>query len=217
MKTKSRNSRFRPENRQSLPGLRGTFFAVLCLALVGCGSTGIVYDGEEFEWTGKIDVFYAETEVPREYRVIGEGVLEIESTAEPGHVRHRFIREAQRRGAHAVVIRDAVAGSPWQSSAATPAQLREVTGLFLRYEPPKPEDWIPEEPVFRPRDFVMENQAEAEDSEPARKRQGEKEDVEEEPEIGEKIDLKENAVFTGDVEKLEELGLPKPRQKVMED
>lgn len=189
--------------------------------------------GESYARTDRVDVFLSADEIPREHRKIGETELAIAADQTLGQTQHLAQREARRRGAHAVIIRDQALANPWRGSALTAP--RTVSAHFYRYGSEQPDTSEIVEPKIDPATTQMPDSSVAEAGEGTREikprwqwwwNRGKTDDtvVSEaeppppEPEAeGKRIDTTRNAVFTGDVDKLEELGLPKPDQTVLEE
>jgi hypothetical protein len=203
----------------------------VCALLTACGINGSPDSADKFARTDRVDVFLSAEEIPRRHRKIGETELTLSADQSLGQTQHRARREARRRGAHAVVIHDKTLSNSWLGSAlAAPGT---VTAHFYRYGSPKPVAPVIVEPEIPPADTEMpeaplaQTRATTKEIKPRRRwwwnrdknddtLEGNASAREPAPEK-KRIDPTGTAVFTGDVEKLEKLGLPKPKQTVMED
>ena len=75
-------------------------FAIVLLA--GCAH--VDYVGESYAPTSRVDVFYSENNVPREYTIIGEVVATGDALVSTGKMQEKIRKEAQKHGADAVVL-----------------------------------------------------------------------------------------------------------------
>ena len=75
---------------------------ILLLSCSGCAS--LDYMGETFPPTSHVDVYYSETNVPREYHVMGELLATADLLVSTSKVQEKMVKKAQESGADAVVL-----------------------------------------------------------------------------------------------------------------
>lgn len=128
--------------------------AALACFISGCAT--VDYVGESYQPTSQVDVFFAEHDVPREYKVIGQVLASGDQFVSAGALNTKLMARAREKGADAVIIL-AVTRTPMSSSADVtettkitdhldgktiekthtqlePALHNEIKALFIRYK-----------------------------------------------------------------------------------
>lgn len=75
---------------------------VLLLALAAC--TKIDYVGEEYPPTQQVDMFFSETDIHVDYKVMGHLIATADDYVSSGKMQKKIMEEARKKGADAVVI-----------------------------------------------------------------------------------------------------------------
>ena len=88
--------------------------AALACFISGCAT--VDYVGESYQPTSQVDVFFAEHDVPREYKVIGQVLASGDQFVSAGALNTKLMARAREKGADAVIIL-AVTRTPMSSSA----------------------------------------------------------------------------------------------------
>jgi hypothetical protein len=129
------------------------------LALFGCliaGCATVDYVGESYSPTKHVDVFFAEKDVPRQYRVIGQVLASGDQFVSASALHTKLVARAREKGADGVIVLD-VSRKPIvaaeevtettkitehldgrtiekTSAASAPADHSEIKALFIRYK-----------------------------------------------------------------------------------
>ena len=134
--------------------VRWVLVAALACLLTGCAT--VDYVGESYQPTSNVEVFFAEKDVPREYKVIGQVLASGDQFVSAGALNTRLMARAREKGAEAVIIL-AVTRTPMTTSADVtettkitdhldgktiektqtqmePALHNEIKALFIRYK-----------------------------------------------------------------------------------
>ncbi len=77
---------------------------LLALVVLFAGCAHVDYVGESYPPTAQVDVYYSETNVPREYVVIGEVIATGDELVSAGKMQDKIRQEALKHGAHAVIL-----------------------------------------------------------------------------------------------------------------
>lgn len=115
-----------------------------CLLTVVLGCASIHYIGESYPPTERVDLYFSEYDIQREYTVIGR-LLATANVGEPIYSSERFTeairKKAREKGADAVVIlglRQVVTGTTvrYEDEVASSSveEKRRVEALAIRYE-----------------------------------------------------------------------------------
>ena len=130
--------------------------SVTLLASLAAGCATIDYVGESYEPTTRVDVFFSEKDVPREYKVIGQVLASGDQFVSASALNTKMLANAREKGADAVIIVD-VSRTPMRLStdvtetttisndadgktikktatASEPALHNEIKALFIRYK-----------------------------------------------------------------------------------
>ena len=132
---------------------------LLSVALLACFTAGcatVDYVGESYQPTTQVDVFFAEKDVPREYKVIGQVLASGDQFVSASALNTKMMARARETGADGVIILD-VSRTPMRvatdvtetttisndsdgktikktASASEPALHNEIKALFIRYK-----------------------------------------------------------------------------------
>ena len=126
------------------------------LACLAAGCATVDYVGESFQPTSQVDVYFAEKDVPREYKVIGQVLASGDQFVTASRLNTKLMARAREKGADAVIIL-AVTRTPMTTSTdvtettkitnhldgktiettasqSEPALHNEIKALFIRYK-----------------------------------------------------------------------------------
>jgi len=134
-------------------------FRLLPVALIaglGTGCATVDYVGEAYPPTAQVDVFFAEKDVPRAYKVIGQVIASGDQFVSASTLNQKMLARARATGADGVIIID-ITRTPMASttdvtetttisddadgktikrtaSASEPAMHDEIKAMFIRYK-----------------------------------------------------------------------------------
>ena len=80
-----------------------TMLAIPALLFVAA-CAHVDYIGETYEPTRQVDVFFAEKDIPRDYRVIGKVLASANELVSAEKLQSKIVKKAQEKGADAVVL-----------------------------------------------------------------------------------------------------------------
>jgi len=80
-----------------------TMLAIPALLLVAA-CAHVDYVGQTYPPTSRVDVFFAESEVPQEYKVMGKVVATANDLVSAEKLQAKIVRKAREKGADAVVL-----------------------------------------------------------------------------------------------------------------
>ena len=123
---------------------------ILALALVAAGLVGCVsndYAGKSYAPTQNVEVFYDESQVGREYEVMGVDRADAEDGTSSQQIVQAMVSEAKKQGADGIIVdnigtentgsRTSTSGDDKNSTYTTETREKIITARFIKFRDPK--------------------------------------------------------------------------------